>query len=356
MTSVDDLIGLIYEAGALPELWPSALDMIAAHVGGGGGNLIRSSASGISFQSSPRAAELTAEFDRQGWNRENSRVGRLLAQSQHPGFLTDLDVHTMEEIRSLPMYTEFLTPNGADAGAATVIQGSDHDGLVLAIEMFRNHDTAFAAVPLLNRLRPHMARAAMLSSRIQADRVTTVVDAFNASGLALALLDRNGRALGMSDRFAMHLDGVLLDASNRLRITDPLADERLKDSLARLQAKGVGSSIAIRNADMAGIAVLHLVPARRDARSLFSNIAAFAILARPDNDMLPASDIIAALYDLTPAEARVARGIAEGLSPSALALKLGTSPATVRSQLKMVFAKTSTGRQGELVALLSRFH
>jgi DNA-binding CsgD family transcriptional regulator len=46
--------------------------------------------------------------------------------------------------------------------------------------------------------------------------------------------------------------------------------------------------------------------------------------------------------------------IAEGLNPERAAQQLGISKATARNQLKAVFAKTATHRQGELVALLSR--
>jgi DNA-binding CsgD family transcriptional regulator len=46
--------------------------------------------------------------------------------------------------------------------------------------------------------------------------------------------------------------------------------------------------------------------------------------------------------------------IAQGLSPERAAEKLEISRATARNHLLAVFAKTSTHRQGELIALLSR--
>ena len=70
--------------------------------------------------------------------------------------------------------------------------------------------------------------------------------------------------------------------------------------------------------------------------------------------LVPAADIISALYDLTPAEARVARSIAQGYSPAEVARQLNLSSETIRSQLKRVFAKTSTKRQSELSLLISR--
>ena len=57
--------------------------------------------------------------------------------------------------------------------------------------------------------------------------------------------------------------------------------------------------------------------------------------------------------DLTAAEARVARAIAQCRTVEQIAAEAGTSPQTVRSQLKGVMAKTGVSRQAELVGLLA---
>lgn len=58
------------------------------------------------------------------------------------------------------------------------------------------------------------------------------------------------------------------------------------------------------------------------------------------------------LFKLTPAESRLARLLAGGLSTEEAAAQLGVSKHTVRSQLQSIFAKTGTNRQGELVRML----
>ncbi|SCW80471.1 DNA-binding transcriptional regulator, CsgD family [Sphingobium faniae] len=351
----EGLIAAIYEAGALPAQWPEVLERIGARVGAKGGNLIRGSVSGIHVLSSPSIAEVTADFARLGFNRDNTRVSRCLARASHPGFLTDCDLHSIEEIRSLPMYTEFLTPRGVDAGAGTVVQGAEDDALIIAIEGFHNHSTARQAVAFLDGLRPHLARAALLGSRVQATRTETLIEAFNTAGTAIALLNADGRVLGASEQFATAFDDLLLDGGNRLLAVDGTADRQLETAFVRMRWNDSSSaSIAVRDRDQFGCAVLHLLPARRQARDLFSNVRIFALLGRPDNHMLPDADIISALFDLTSAEARVARGIAQGKSVNDLALQFNVSIETVRTQLKRIFAKTSTTRQGELISLLTR--
>lgn len=64
--------------------------------------------------------------------------------------------------------------------------------------------------------------------------------------------------------------------------------------------------------------------------------------------------LIAATYDLTPAEARVAASLARGLSPDQISLASGVAISTIRTQLRSIFEKTGTSRQTELVSALGR--
>jgi DNA-binding CsgD family transcriptional regulator len=58
---------------------------------------------------------------------------------------------------------------------------------------------------------------------------------------------------------------------------------------------------------------------------------------------------LATRFGLTPAEGRVAAQLAQGKSVREIALELHVTHHTVRSQLKSVFQKTGTRRQGELI-------
>ena len=63
--------------------------------------------------------------------------------------------------------------------------------------------------------------------------------------------------------------------------------------------------------------------------------------------------VVAAAFDLTPAEARVAVAAAQGVGADDIARRHGVSTHTVRSQLKTIFQKTGTERHAELVSLLA---
>jgi DNA-binding CsgD family transcriptional regulator len=62
--------------------------------------------------------------------------------------------------------------------------------------------------------------------------------------------------------------------------------------------------------------------------------------------------LLYAVFGLTPAEARIATLLAEGLSLKQIADVQGTQHDTVRKQLRSIYQKTSTNRQPELVRLL----
>jgi DNA-binding CsgD family transcriptional regulator len=65
-------------------------------------------------------------------------------------------------------------------------------------------------------------------------------------------------------------------------------------------------------------------------------------------------DLLASLFQLSPAEQRLADLLCQGHPPETCASILNVSINTVRSQLRALFRKTETERQAELVGLLTR--
>jgi DNA-binding CsgD family transcriptional regulator len=99
--------------------------------------------------------------------------------------------------------------------------------------------------------------------------------------------------------------------------------------------------------------IVHLLPVCGNAQDIFSAASKLVIITPVDRGAVPNAEVIAGLFDLTPAEARVARQIALGDTVEELARASGLSSVTIRNQLKSVFGKTGAGRQSDLVALLS---
>jgi DNA-binding CsgD family transcriptional regulator len=100
--------------------------------------------------------------------------------------------------------------------------------------------------------------------------------------------------------------------------------------------------------------VLRVLPVHGAARTPFLGARALLTLTAIEPRAAPKPALLARAFGLTPAEARLASIIAEGLNPERAAEELAISKVTARNQLGAIFAKTSTHRQSELVALLSR--
>jgi DNA-binding NarL/FixJ family response regulator len=80
------------------------------------------------------------------------------------------------------------------------------------------------------------------------------------------------------------------------------------------------------------------------------NVAVF--INDPERHNEPPTGVLARLYGLTEAEARLLQALIVGKNLETFAEEVGVSMNTVRSHLKQVFRKTGTNRQPELVSLV----
>jgi DNA-binding CsgD family transcriptional regulator len=69
---------------------------------------------------------------------------------------------------------------------------------------------------------------------------------------------------------------------------------------------------------------------------------------------MSATATLQALFRLTPTEARIAQGLADGKTIAEIAATHRATLQTVRTQLKSIFAKTGTNRQAQCVAVILR--
>ncbi|GJE53344.1 hypothetical protein GOFOIKOB_6423 [Methylobacterium tardum] len=350
----DDLVDRIYEAAVLPELWSAVLTDLASYGGADAAVLFTADLDSSRFVTTPNFADSILAYIEEGWFARTDRTRRLLAK-RHAGFVTDLDVFTPEEFAREPVFREFLIPRGFGMGAASVINVPTGDQLIFDIErVIERGPIPPDAVARLDSVRPHLARAATMSARLRMQTVRAAAQALETVGLPVAVLGRKGRALAMNQSCERLLREMIHDGP-RLVLADPAADRLLVRALIELstEANASSRSIPLPSRGDQPATVLHLLPIRRAAADLFAAAEAIAVFTPLTAKHVPGLSVLEGLFDLTAAEARVARGIAGGSTIAGLSVEFGTSPATVRSQLKAVMSKTGTARQAELVQLLA---
>lgn len=351
------LVDEIYEAGMVSETWPNVLQLLSDRYACAGSVLFALGASGThSWVSSPDLKPLLEEFLRDGWAELNQRPSRI-AKANYPGFINDLDVFTLEEIEEDPVYANFYEKRGLGWAAGTIVPVPSGDTLIFSLERaFKKGPFEDFELIQLDELRPHLARAALCSARLSLQRAQGMTAALEIIGLPAAVLRQGGKLYAANPSFQSLIPSVLQDRLGRLTFADRGADALLDNTLQRLgtpNAVGQSRSIGIPAAEEHVPMVAHVMPVRKQANDIFSNGMALLIITPVDKRVVPAAEVLQGLFDLTPAEARVARGIAEGKSIAELALQSGLSRETIRSQLAAVLAKTGLNRQAELVSLLS---
>ncbi len=345
------LVDRIYEAAVLPERWPAILQAVAAQVGAKGGVFMSTSAKGTQAVVSPALERDLADYVSEGWAADPVRTAPLLAD-QFPGFRSETDYRTVDEIEALPAHAEFLDPRGLIAGTATAIQGTSDRSLFLAFEGFPTHEAARGAVRLLDTLRPHFARAISLTA-LRPDSSQIVVDSLALAGAAAAVVRRDGRLRAANGRFIERVGGRMMDGPLGLRFNDPFLQSQFAGALSRGREKPTAvQSVAVRSENGEPPFAMHLVPIRGAARELYDSDGLLLLIADGNNLAVPNADLLRLLFDLTPAEARLSRLIAEGETLANASRSLRIAEATARVQLRSVFLKTGVTRQAELLKLL----
>jgi DNA-binding CsgD family transcriptional regulator len=346
-----DLIGQIYEATAVPELWPTVLDGIAKAIDAFGAVFVHRSGEAANFVINPRMEEFAAAYVEQGWVMRDDRVPPVIAE-HFPGFRVDADYWTEEQQREIPIYRDFLLPRDMKASAACLIQGVRHDSLHVGIEGLPSYAEARSAVPFLDSLRPHLARALSISARLAQSYSQGVVDGLQASGVGAAVIGPSGRLKAANELFGNQFGGNIIDLSGHIRLPDDAANRQLRAALALGQDSRLGArSFPVRNEG--AIAALHCLPLKGRSQDIFESDGFVVVIAWPDNHSVPSADLLRLMFDLTPAEARIARLISQGQSVAEAARACGVQANTARIHLKAIYAKTGFARQSDLAVGLS---
>jgi DNA-binding CsgD family transcriptional regulator len=346
-----DLVDRIYEAAVVPELWAELLHDISVEHEFVGGVMFTLSAQDRRAVGSKGVEEVFEVFLRDGWASRSSRAERTV-EKNHPGFVRDQDLFTEEEIERDPMYRELLEPFGLGWVAGSVINCPNGDHVALSFERAKAlGPTPLGTLATFDGFRPHLARAAMVSARLDRERSLAKVSALSAIGLPAAVLTADGRALAVNEELAALAPQLTIGARDVVRFGDAGATALLAETLAMKRDAAVGRSFPVKGARGAAPAVIHVLPVRRAAQDVFS-MATWLLAATPlGRQAPPDATILAGLFDLTPAEARIARELVAGRTLTEIATAHGVADSTVRNQLRAVFHKTGATRQAELVLM-----
>ena len=328
------LIDGIYEAAIVPEGWSRVLRDTARLAGCREallGTVLDDEARLVG--SSPEFAEAYEDVLRRIPFQINQRAQRLLVSGRH-GFITDEDVFTREEIASEPLYQDILIPAGYGSGVATAIAAPSGDMTIIHCERsFSEGFVGAAGIAALDSLRSHFARAGLLGRRLAMERARAASQALEMMGLPAAVLGLRGQVIDANALFQNLMPSIFQDRTLRLTVAHAPADQMLAASIAALSRPDLPQPvrslpIPARRGDMP--MVLHVSPVRGRARDVFSFASAIVVATPVTASAGPEASLIGGLFDLTPAEARLAAAIALASAASTLAMISGGMPCIAR--------------------------
>ncbi|MBS0363761.1 MAG: helix-turn-helix transcriptional regulator [Proteobacteria bacterium] len=360
---------LVYGAALEPALWTQVMERYADAIGGQKGwlsllNLADGRGGGYLARIDP------AEMDR--YMAHFATVNPLnrvddptrFAKDYVPRILTDEDWMAKDELMASEYYNDFLKPQSIHS--AVMVRLACRDGGTATINITRSAEAGQfqgADLELANNLHPHLVRAFDLGQRMALDRTLNggLAAIFDESAHGLFLVDAQGRVRRMNRAGEMLAAGRrgMTVSGGRLIALEAAAARALHGLIGRAAAREAdtrsGGSMALAVAEGALPLSVTVAPVRLAEAALLGG-GPMVIVCVTDVEAgvrLP-EQRLRDLFALTPAEARLALALFEGMTLNEAAESLSISRFTAQNQLARIFEKTGVNRQAVLIKLMMR--
>lgn len=203
-----------------------------------------------------------------------------------------------------------------------------------------------------------LSRLVALAERFAFVAATSGIELLGRLGSAAILINSERRLLHSNPPSQVLLGDVLNVVDGRLHLHDAACDKKLTHLLSILlhrfdhHLKPPQPLVSWHGEHPRFL--IQILPVGAVDSHFEGCIGAVLVLTDMLQKHEPDGDVIRVAFSLTQAEARLATALAAGSSLEEMAQEFGVSYATLRSQLRSIFSKTGTKRQGQLVAYLNR--
>jgi DNA-binding CsgD family transcriptional regulator len=356
------LIDAFYAASVEPELWPEAVARTASVFASESAviSMRVEDFSNIAWRAATTNYDCIAQQEYAAYFYRLDPFADCWHANRMPGIFAGLELVDPEVFRKSEFYNDYCRRVGAFHCLGAGVELGFDTKLLLGIhrpigrEEFGAEDRRG-----LEFLLPHLSRAARMhtllaTADLQRRLACSVFEALSVSAI---IVDRRCKLVFASDPADQLLrvgDGLRLH-QGRLTTRDPRQDAALRQAVCRASAiasGGVapaGDVLLVRRADRRPLSVL-VAPLRRGAWTGGPIDASAIVFANdPEARRLPATAVLAALYQLTRAEERLLEALLQGARIAEYAERVGISINTANTQLKQIFAKTGANRQSDLM-------
>ena len=349
-TIANALVGAVLDRSQ----WPTALEAVARCTNSHGAVVLPVIGKMPFVCATPSLEKSFDLYVQGGWVHRDLRylgTPKLLEN----GVTTDDDCLPAEERKRSPFYQDFLAKCDLDAYAGVRMGRGDHVWNLSIQRSATQEPFSTRELSSLARLSDSLDSITEIANALGLERGVSALDAFQFSHRAALLLNRDGEIVRVNATAEQMLGSDLTVSRGRIHSIDPKATEILNRSIRALLWNSAAPVVPPVIFPKVGGGKLVIYPMRLPGLTDSPLSAFHAILVVADTDAPRAlhAATLRAAFDLTAAEARLATAVADGQDIASFAAAARLSKETVRNQLKAVFAKTGTGRQSELTAMLA---
>lgn len=361
------LIGQIYDAALEPKSWTSFLASLNTEMNGNGASLFHASATGradLGVVETVHWDPVWLQKYDQYFQSIDARFD-ILRVKPDITVATNADLPAPQEFQQSEIYRDYLLPQDRPYFLTLLVTWTEQLRTLITIDRpaasgpFSPDD-----VQLAELLRPHLQRAFVIHTELHglrhhAAHVDSILDQI---GSGIVLLNEAGEIL-LINRLAKTIieadDGIAILRRQLVVMHD--ADSQILRSVIQ-QATQTSLGHGAHPGDVIEVFrpsnkrpfTLTVSPIRNLPSGMLPEHACSVVfIADPEGDHTTMVEALQTLYGLTPSEADIASRLAHGQSIEDIASARESTASTVRSQLKRIFQKTETTRQGELIHLLT---
>lgn len=218
---------------------------------------------------------------------------------------------------------------------------------------------------VLRVILPHLRRASQVQGRIANlnGETQSLQSVLNRLATGTITVNASGEVVEINQA-ARHIcsdnDGIVLDGK-RIRVACRREDTELKHLLKTALMPSVSEDrpsylMRVSRPSLRNPYSVVVVPAKLDSREHLFATEPRTVVFITDPEAAPIADaaVLRSVFGFTRAETRLASALMRGLSLREISEETRLSLNTLRTQLKGVFRKTNTNRQGELIMVLAR--
>jgi DNA-binding CsgD family transcriptional regulator len=342
------------DAAVNPAAWARALNVVTAQTEAFGAILVPVAGNPLpNVPFSDRMEESLGAYFQRG--RHLQERNQAAATVKKDGAADDLDVFSVDEMKTRPYYQEFLAPVGLPWFAGAKIACGDDLWCLLVQRSVEQTPFSQEEKYELVQLSKRLSSAASISRALGFAATNTALEAFAVSDTAVLLFDRMGNVIRANQSAEQLLKGDVRISQGKIVAKDRNAAREVEQALQNLlgvRASALAAPIPLPREGQRPLLV-YLIKLSSIFANAFAECQAIAVLIDPDKRWMPSEITLRASFGFTAAEARLAARVSSGAALDSVAGSLGISKETGRNQLKSIFAKAGVHRQAELVAMVN---